>query len=230
MDVAESQHAAYEAVLREAGCRVEQLPSDDTMPDAIFIEDTAVVLDEVAIITRPGAVRRRRETSDVVKAIERYRPVVRIDAPGTMDGGDVMVVGRRIFVGLTTRTNVFAVDAMRAVVEPMGYAVRGVAVRGCLHLKSAATALSDDAVLINPSWVEPHIFDGYDRVEVAISEPHAANVVAANGTLIAAAAFPRTSDLLDRRGFPVRTVDVSEIAKAEGAVTCCSLLLRLADA
>ena len=229
LDLVVLQHGMYEVALRDLGCDVEQLPADATMPDAMFVEDAAIVLDEVAIITRPGAASRRDETREVERALARHRTTMRIEAPGTMDGGDVLVVGRRIFVGLTTRTNTAGVDAMRAVVEPMGYAVRGVRVQGCLHLKSAATALSDDAVLVNPSWVEPHVFDGYDCVEIPIDEPHAANVVAVNGALVAAAAFPRTCEVLERRGFTVKTVDVSEIAKAEGAVTCCSLLVRIGD-
>jgi dimethylargininase len=226
---ATAQHATYEAALADLGCRVEQLPSDETMPDAVFIEDTAIVLDELAIVTRPGAVSRRRETAAVARALGRYRPLVTLEPPATLDGGDVIVLGRTIYIGVSTRTNVESLAAVDGLLAPHGYDVRRVTVRGCLHLKSAATAVGRRAVLVDPAWVFPDVFEDCDRVEIAEGERGAANVLAVNGTLLSAEAFPRTRDLLERRGYRVRSVDLSELAKAEGAVTCCSLIVPEGD-
>ena len=196
------------------------------MPDAVFVEDTAVVLDEVAIITRPGAASRLGEVDQVVAALESLRLIARIEAPGSVDGGDVLVVGRSIFVGCSSRTNLEAIEQARRITAPHGYQVTAVAVGGCLHLKSAATAVSDDTLLINPQWV-PQELRQLSCIEIHPDEPHAANVVRVDGRrLLAAAAHPRTREILEKRGFEVVIVDVSELAKAEGAVTCCSLLVR----
>jgi dimethylargininase len=190
----------------------------------VFIEDAAVVLDEVAVITRPGAVSRRAETAAVAGVVGRYRPLQFIDAPGTMDGGDVLVAGREVFVGVSSRTNEAAVDQMRMILRPYGYQVHPVVVMDCLHLKSAVTALSDDRLLLNGKRVAPGQFPAFDLVEVDPLEPEAANIVRAGSDLVYPDAFPRTRDRLERAGVRVRTLDVSELAKAEGAVTCCSLI------
>jgi dimethylargininase len=224
--VADAQHAEYERALEACGWEVRRLPSHDGMPDAVFIEDTAVVLDEVAIMTRPGAASRLGEVAEVAAALDGLRPIVRVETPGTMDGGDVLVAGRLIFIGCSPRTNLDAIEQVRRTVTPHGYRVTAVAVAGCLHLKSAATAVSDDTLLINPQWV-PQELRQLHCIEIHPDEPHAANVVrVADKHLLAAAAHPRTCEILQKRGFTVVSVDVSELAKAEGAVTCCSLLIR----
>jgi dimethylargininase len=223
---AKAQHAAYERALTALGCDVRQLPSGVDVPDAIFIEDVAVVLDEVAVITRPGAVSRQVEVPPVEAALAACRPIARIGPPGTMDGGDVLVVGRTIFIGRSGRTNDDGVAQFAAVVAPYGYRVQGIAVTGCLHLKSAVTALDDRTLLINRAWVAPGDLGPFEFVEVAVGEPWAANVVRVGGRILSAAAFPRTKEAIERRGFPLTIVDVSEIAKAEGAVTCCSLIFK----
>lgn len=228
IDVAKAvaQHAEYERALQALGCSVSRLFSDATMPDSVFIEDTAVLLDELAILTRPGAASRRRETIEVGAALGAHRRVVEIEAPGTLDGGDVLLVGRRMFIGETTRTNADGIDQVGRAVAPFGYDVRPVTPRCCLHLKSAATSLGDGTVLVNPRWAPVDAFHGLDLVEVDPDEPGAANVVHLDGRVLCAAAFPRTRARLERRGLEVAAVDVSELAKAEGAVTCCSLIFR----
>ena len=226
-DKASLQHQAYEGVLAAAGCTVRRLRADPEMADAVFIEDVAVVLDELAIVMRPGALSRRDERPVVEKALAEYRPVTPIEAPGTIDGGDVLVIGRTIFIGISSRTNDDAVEQVRRQVAPFGYDVRAVAVRGCLHLKSAVTAVREDMVLINPSWAPPEVFRSYDQIPVDEGEPSAANLVAFGSRLVYPAAFPRTRDRLEARGFQVDCVDVSELAKAEGAVTCCSLIFAV---
>ena len=163
---ATAQHDEYEHVLSALGCQVERLGTDDSMPDSVFIEDTALVLDELAIVTRPGAETRRRETEEVQRALTPYRRVVAMSAPDTMDGGDVIVLGKTVVVGLSSRTNQSAVDTLRRLAAPFGYEVRTAEVTGCLHLKSAATAIADDAVLINRHWVSPEVFKGCRLVDV----------------------------------------------------------------
>jgi dimethylargininase len=226
IDEANAQHAAYERALQALGCQVFRIPTEPTMADAVFIEDTAVVLDEIAVITRPGAASRHGETHAVAAALAPHRTLARIEPPGTMDGGDVLVIGRSIFVGLTARTNAMAIDQMQRAVAPFGYAVRPATVRGCLHLKSAVTALDEETLLINPEWASECEFPGLDRIAVHADEPFGANIARVGGRLLYASAFPRTRDRLDARGFSVCPVDVSELAKAEGAVTCCSVIFE----
>jgi dimethylargininase len=221
---ARAQHSAYEQALTDLGCAVKRLAAGDEMPDSVFIEDTAVVLDEVAVIMRPGAESRRGEIHGVLLALQPYRPLLRVEPPGTVDGGDVLVAGRSLFVGVTRRTNVDGVAQMRVAAGRIGYDVRAVAVRGCLHLKSAVTAVNDETLLIQREWVPADAFRGFDLIDVHPLEASAANIVRIGGRLLYGAGFPRTRDILAKRGFNAATVDVSELAKAEGAVTCCSLI------
>jgi len=223
---ASAQHAEYERLLQELGCTVERLAAGPDMPDSVFIEDIAVVLDEIAILTRPGPESRRAEGPAVAEALHSYRSLARIEPPGTMDGGDVLVAGRSVFVGCSGRTNAAGIDQMRQLVAPLGYDLRPVSVRGCLHLKSAVTAASDETLLMNPAWARTEEFRGFDHIDVDPGEAHGANIVRVMKRLLYSAAFPRTRERLQRRGFEVMTVDVSEIAKAEGAVTCCSLIFN----
>ncbi len=224
VDLARAQHRAYEAALREAGCEVRTLPADPELPDSVFVEDTAVVLDEVAVITRPGAASRRPETGAVAAALAPYRPIVTITAPGTVDGGDVLRVGRAIYVGDTARTNRAGVDQLAAALAPHGYQVCAVAVHGCLHLKSAATLVAPDTVLCNPRWVDPATFAGVRVVDVADGEAGAANGLLVGERLIYPSNFPRTATRLAAQGLTLLLLDVSELQKAEGAVTCCSVV------
>jgi len=227
LELARKQHRAYERCLTDAGCRVEPVAAAPDRPDSVFVEDTAVVFNELAIIARPGAASRRPETTAVAEALGRYRDVFRIEAPGTMDGGDVLVVGRLVFVGRSSRTNDAGIEQVRRRLAPHGYTVEAVDVHGCLHLKSAVTAVGDDLLLMNAAWLPPGPFVSFDRIEIDPTEPLAANAVRVGDRILYPAAFPRTRDRLERRGLEVRLVDVSEVAKAEGAVTCCSLILHV---
>lgn len=223
---AEAQHAAYEAALRALGCEVRRVAPAPDHPDSVFIEDTAVVLDELAVVARPGAASRRAETDAVERALAPLRPLARITAPGTVDGGDVLVVGRRIWIGLTGRTNAEGIAQFRDAVAPHGYRVDAVPVSGCLHLKTAVTAVDDRAVLVNPAWVDPAAFAPLTVLTVDPAEPMGANVLRVGDALLYADAYPRTLQRLRAHGASVTTVDASELAKAEGAVTCCSLVMR----
>jgi dimethylargininase len=222
---ARAQHRAYEPALIDAGCLVERLDAAADMPDSVFVEDIAVVFDELAIITRPGAESRRRETPAVADALAAYRPLKEIQTPGAIDGGDVLVVGRRVFVGRSARTNDAAARQMRQILEPFGYTVCDTAVRGCLHLKSAVTALADDLLLVNRDWIDPAAFDGFTLVDVDPEEPSAANALRLDDRIIFPQAFPRTAGRLSTRGLRLQIVEAGELAKAEGAVTCCSLIV-----
>ena len=224
--LAREQHQAYQAKLVELGCEVRELLATPELADSVFVEDTAVVVDEIALITRPGAESRRPEVDSMAAVLADYRPLQRIVAPGTLDGGDVLRIGRHLFVGLSARSNIEAVEQMRAALQPFGYQVQGVKTRDCLHLKSAVTALNDETVLINPDWIDTAPFAHYRQICVDPAEPHAANVVRLESGLIMPAGFPRTRERLIAAVCKVHEVSISELQKAEGAVTCCSVLLR----
>lgn len=226
LDVARAQHAAYEAVLADLGCRVGRLQAEPDLPDSVFVEDIAVVLDEVAIITRPGATSRRGERSSIEQVLAPHRTLAHIRSPGILDGGDVLVAGRDIHIGITSRSDAAAIDQFRAIVGDHGYRVHGVGVRGCLHLKSAVTAVSYDTLVVNPERVDTDALGDRRCIPVDPSEPAAANVVRVGDTVLVAAAFPRTAERIATAGFDVRYVDASELAKAEGALTCCSLIFE----
>jgi dimethylargininase len=232
LDRARAQHADYEWALVEAGLTVRRLHTADDMPDSVFVEDIAVILDELAVLTRPGADPRRAETPAIMDALIkvqalRFRPLVMIEEPGTLDGGDVLVIGQQIFVGASSRTNAAGIDQLRRHASRAGYRVQAVPVRGCLHLKSAVTAVGPETVLINPAWVPPDAFADYTRIEVDPQERHAANALVLEDRVIYPTAFPRTRERLETAGVTIRAVDVSELAKAEGAVTCCSLIFEV---
>ncbi len=221
---ARAQHRQYEQALAALGCQVERLPEEPDLPDAVFVEDAAIVLKELAILTRPGAASRRPETQTVACALEPYRRLASIRAPGTLDGGDVLRVGRMLYVGLSRRSDRSAIEQMRALLAPLGYAVHGVTVVGCLHLKSAVTQVAENTLLVNRDWIDVSAFGDVRLVDVDPAEPTAANALRIGEAVIYAAAYPRTRKRLEERGIGVHTVDVSELAKAEGAVTCCSLV------
>lgn len=220
------QHRRYRDALAALGCDVAGLPADDDHPDAVFVEDVAVVVDEVAVMTRPGAPSRRGEGAAVAAALAKHRPLRTIEAPGTLDGGDVLRIGRRVFVGESARSNADGIAQLRTILAAYGYIVEGVAVQGCLHLKSAVTALDDETVLLQPAWIDRAAFAAYRIVEIDPAELHAANALRVGESVISPACFPRTHARIRGAGVGVVAVDVSELQKAEGAVTCCSLLVR----
>jgi dimethylargininase len=225
IDLARAQHHAYEAALIDAGCLVERLDTSPDLPDSVFVEDVAIVFDEIAIITRPGAESRRRETPAVADALAAYRPLHVIKPPAVVDGGDVLVVGRQVFVGRSSRTNESAVAQLRQALTPFGYTVTDTVVRGCLHLKSAATALADDLLLVNRDWIDAATFAGFRFVDVDPSEPSAANALRLGDRIILSSSFPKTAERVAAHGLRTQLVDATEVQKAEGAVTCCSLIV-----
>lgn len=215
---ARAQHAQYCQALASLGYEVIALPADDAYPDCVFVEDTALVFDDVAVITRPGAESRRGETRAIAEALAPYRPLVHIEPPATIDGGDVLVLDDRIYVGQSTRTNEAALAQLRTLTRRE---VIPVDVHGALHLKSAITRVSRDALLVNRAWLDVAPFAAWTLIDA--QEPNA--LLTAGGVVIYPSAFPETAESLRARGIDVRTVDAGELAKVDGGVTCCSLLL-----
>jgi len=223
---AQAQHKAYCEALEACGVKVVRLPAADALPDSVFVEDTAIILDEVAIITPMGIASRRPEPALIEADIAKFRPTVHIDLPATIEGGDVMRLGKAIFVSPSTRTNIAGIEALRALAAPYGYNVTAVTLRDCLHLKSACTALDDHTILVNSAGVDTDLFEGYKLIEVAADEPGAANVVQANGSILLNSQYPKTGEIIEQHGYRVCAVDTSEFTKAEAAMTCMSLIIE----
>ncbi len=220
------QHAEYCDVLRACGADVRTLDVNRASPDGTFLEDTAVVLDEMAVMTRPGAAARRDESAGIERELRLYRPVARVPAPATLEGGDVLRVGRTLLVGLSSRTNLAGATALAATVRPCGYDVRTVPVHGCLHLKTACSALPDHRLIVNPDWFDVEALRGFELLHIPAAEPWGANLVCLGNCVIAAAAHRQTGDVIRRLGFDVHFAAIDEFAKAEGGDTCLSILLK----
>ena len=219
-----AQHRAYQAALRDAGVRVVELPADPAHPDGVFVEDTAVVLDEVAVMSAPTPTSRRGELVAVAAALVLFRRLARLPPDTFLEGGDVLRVGRTRFVGLSGRTGEAGVRALDGLLRPLGYSVVPVRVTGCLHLKSAACAVDEETVLVNRAWVETDPFAGLRLVDVPAAEPFGANVLRLPGAVLVSARFPATADLVLSLGQQVVALDVSELHKAESGLTCMSLV------
>ncbi len=226
LQLAIAQHQAYEKALERAGARVISLPALANHPDCVFVEDPALVLDEVAVITSMGAESRRGERESLAEELAQFRPVLRMELPGTLEGGDVMRIGRHLFAGLSHRTDQAGIEQLARLLAPYGYDVIAVPLRNCLHLKSGCTYLGDDTVLINPDWVEPSQLGEYRFLEVAPGEPAAANALRVKDTVLIPSAWSKTAQQLRDAGFAVQELDLSELLKAESGVTCSSLLFE----
>lgn len=224
---ARAQHAAYQATLVQAGCEVRVLPPLHALPDAVFVEDCAVVLDEIALITRPGAESRRGEIASSEAALASLRTLRHIEAPATLDGGDVLRVGHTLFVGRTPRTNPRGIEQLAALTAPYGYEVVPVEVTGCLHLKTAVCEVAPHTLLINRAWVEVQPFAALEQIAVDLNEPMAANALRIGDKVIYPAEFVRTAEKLRARGIALLPVPAEELGKAEGGVTCCSLVFEV---
>ena len=228
IDVARAaeQHRMYEALLTELGARVISLAAEPDLPDSMFVEDPVVVVDEIAVINRMGAESRRPEAESMARAFQPFRRLYRIREPGTLEGGDVLRMGQRVFVGRSPRTNDSGIAQLAEALGPFGYSVQTVELRGCMHLKSGCSALADGVILANRAWIDERPFAGLEIVDVAAAEPRAANVLRVGGTAIMAECFPETRRIVERLGYAVRALDVSELMKAESGITCSSVLFE----
>lgn len=226
LEKAQSQHHAYEQLLAHLGARVLSLPPQPNLPDSMFVEDPALVLDEIAVIFPLGAESRRPEAPSIAAALAPFRSLYYVELPGMVEGGDILRVGRKLFVGLTARSNSDGIAQLSRIVAPYGYQVIGVPVAGCLHLKSAVTALDDHTLLANRASFDAALFSDFAWVDVDTAEPHAANALALSGSIIFPASFPRTRDRIAAAGFRVVSLDISELQKAESGLTCSSLIFE----
>jgi len=223
---AKEQHRAYERTLESLGAHVVSLPAEPELPDSMFVEDPAIVLDELAVIFPLGTATRRAEAESLARELGRYRKLARVELPGTVEGGDVLRIGRELYVGRSRRTNAEGIRQLAAIAGPRGYEVISVAVNGCLHLKSAVTYLGERKLVANRAWFDAAAFAGYEWVDVAPEEPHAANALEMGGAVIFPAAFPRTRERIEKCGFRVISLDISELQKAESGLTCSSLIFE----
>ncbi len=221
------QHGAYERALQHFGAHVVSLPAEPTLADSMFVEDPALVLDELAVIFPLGTESRRAEAESLAKALSPYRELRYVRLPGTMEGGDILRIGRRIFAGLSKRTNKEGICQLQAIVEPHGYEVTAVPVTGCLHLKSAVTSLGGNTLLGNREWFESSYMAGFEWIDVAEEEPHAANALPFGNSVILPASFPLTRARIEAHNFEVMPLDISELQKAESGLTCSSLLFEV---
>jgi len=220
------QHEEYCKVLRACGAVVRTLDINRALPDCAFVEDTAIVLDEVAVLASMGAESRLAEPAGIESELRNYREIHQVAMPAKLEGGDVLCVGRKLLVGLSSRTNIAGTDAMEAVARRYGYEIVLVPVRRCLHLKTACTALTDRTLLINPAWIDASALRGFELIPVPEEEPWSGNVMRIGNCVCVASAHPKTVCLIRKRGLGVHTIDLSEFAKAEGGVTCLSILMQ----
>jgi dimethylargininase len=218
------QHRAYEQMLGKFGAKVISLPAEATLADSMFVEDPAMVLDELALIFPLGTASRRAEGTSLAKALSPFRELKYVQLPGTAEGGDILCVGRNLFAGLSKRTNEGGIRQLRLIVEDYGYTVTAVPVSGCLHLKSAVTFLGRNMLLANRKWFDASCLAGFEWIDIAPEERHAANALAFGDTVILPASFPSTRARIEARGFQVLPLDISELQKAESGLTCSSLL------
>jgi dimethylargininase len=226
VDLAHAQHAEYQRALAALGCHVICLAAEPELPDSVFVEDVAIVLPELAILTHPGAESRRPEVEKIRTVLAPHRRIERIAPPATLDGGDVLVIGRHIYVGSSSRSDGRAVDRLRTLLAPWEYVVTPIPIHGCLHLKSAVTLIDDDCLLYNAGWVVASTLPAMRLLEIDPAEPFAANALRIGKSVIHPAGFGRTRRRMESAGIEVIAVDVSELAKAEGGVTCCSLIFE----
>ena len=226
MHKATIQHEAYCAMLERCGAKVITLHENEALPDSVFVEDPIIVLDEVAILTSMGVASRREESQAMEAFFKAYRKVEQILLPARIEGGDVLKIGKTLFVGESARTNLQGIQALRSIVSPFGYTVISVKVTGCLHLKTGVTALDDTTVLINSKWVDAKAFEAFSQIDVDPREPFGANVLKIGTTLCMNEAFPRTLSLVKQQGYTVESVNISEFVKAEAGLTCMSVLMN----
>jgi dimethylargininase len=223
MELARSQHAAYADALAASGWAIRAAPAADDCPDSVFVEDTVVICEDLAVLTRPGAAVRRPEVDGVAQTVRSLGlRTARIEEPGTLDGGDVLQAGSTVYVGRGGRTNGEGIRQLRALLAPLGRTVVGVPLGKVLHLKSAVTALPDGTFLLLPELVPAELFPAVRPV----TEEGGSHVVPLGGDrVLIAASAPRTAGLIEDRGFTPVVVDISEFEKLEGCVTCLSVLV-----
>jgi len=223
---AASQLERYCQLLRKWDVDLLTMPANDTYPDGCFVQDTAIILDEVCVMASMGAEARRGEVSEVERMVSRFRSIQHIIAPATLDGGDVVQFGKRLFVGLSSRTNARGIAALSQIVELFGYTVVPVTVNGGLHLTTGCGIVNDETVLLNPRWLDASAFKGLRQLHVPEEEPWAANTIRVDNAVCLEEEAPRTVDLVQPHAGSIDTLDISEFRKAEGSLSCLSLIYK----
>jgi dimethylargininase len=226
IDLACAQHAQYVAILKDCGLNVIDLEADENFPDGCFVEDTALITPEFAVITNPGAASRRGETTSIIPVLEQYRPLKFLAPAVTLDGGDVMLIGQTFYVGISARTTLAATSALQEIVAPYGYTVVPLIVKDILHLKTGVCYVGDNTVVATRQFAHYPELQGYEIIETLPEEEYAANCLRINDQLVMAAGFPELQRKLLQLGLPVREVEMSEFQKMDGGLTCSSLLLQ----
>ncbi len=224
VDKAREQHDAYRRMLVDAGYQVTLLPADDDCPDCPFIEDTAVVLDSLAVMTRPGAVERQPEGGPVAEALARIMPIVEIEDPGTLDGGDVLRMGKTLFVGKSARTNTEGIKQFADFAAEDGLRVIAAPLTSVLHLKTAILGLDAETILISSQYTDPATYVGFRLIEKPRGETLSSALRLHDGRVVITANSPLTMGVVSVAGFDVEWFDASEFQKADGGLTCLSLL------
>jgi dimethylargininase len=218
------QHRAYEQRLAKLGVRMVSLAAEPELPDAVFVEDPAVVVDEVAIMTIMGTARRQREIESLATALSAFRQLTRLSEPARLEGGDVLRIDHTLYVGASSRTNRVGIDQLAERLSPYGYHVRAVDIKGCLHLKTGCSYVGRHTILANRAWVDIMPIRGVDVIDVLPAEPWAANALVIGDVVLLPSCFPQTRTVLEHRGFHVETLEVSELMKAEAGLTCMSII------
>jgi dimethylargininase len=229
LPLAVRQHDHYCDVLKGLGVNVEKLSENESYPDSCFVEDTAIVVDELAIICSMGVPSRRGETKLIERKLSQYREIAHVSLPATIEGGDVLRIGKKIFIGQSRRTNLEGIDELAKILEPYGYRVVHVRTKGSLHLKSACTAIDEETLFVNPEWVELGAFRGFNLAYTPADEPWSANILRVGTTVCVQAGFPRAVELIERVAERVEIIDISELRKAEAGLTCSSIVFESAS-
>jgi dimethylargininase len=225
-DLATRQHDEYEATLSTLGVEVTSLTGNAAYPDSCFVEDTAIVCDRLAVICSMGVESRRREPLLIARELEKYLELAWVSLPATIEGGDILLTGRRVLAGCSRRTNFEGIRELQRIVSAAGFDVLPLQTTGSLHLKSACTALDDETLLVNPDWIHMELLKDFRLIRTPPEEPGAANVLRVGKAICVQAKFPRTVELVQRVVDQVEVVDMSELRKAEAGLTCSSIIFE----
>ena len=218
-----AQHDAYVRGLSALGLEVTVLAPELEFPDAHFVEDTAVVTPDIAVITNPGALARQGEEKTIAPVLAACRPIDRIEPPGTLDGGDVLMLGSNFFIGNSERTNPEGAEQLGKILERFGNTWTAVDVGKGMHLKSGVNAVGGDTLLLTEAFSRLDAFAGYEKIVLHSEETYAGNTLWINDHLMMPEGFPDTLAKLDKLGLPIRVLDMSEVQKMDGGLTCLSL-------
>ncbi len=222
--LAKSQHSEYCRALQKLGLELIWIKGENTLPDSCFVEDTAVILREKAIICNMKTKSRIKEVVEVARTLEKLKETHYIEPPATIDGGDVLKIQDKVFVGLSARTNIHAIGQLRKIMENSDFEIAPVKIHNVLHLKSACTYLGNNYVILSKGHFDTDILRDYNKIVVARGEEYAADCLAINGTILIAKGFPKTKKLIEKEDFLVKELETSEFRKGEGALTCLSIL------